>query len=137
LPAAAVEGDVPERSVATVPAIGRAPATSWPLTLPRPVCLLDPPQPVEAIALLPDQPPVAFTWRRKRHPIRNADGPDRVDMPATPNRSLVARADRPGWAHTGRSHAVRIERHAQDMPWGVRRIAQCAIVRVRVSAKAI
>jgi protein ImuB len=40
--------------------------------------LLDPPQPVEAIALLPDQPPVAFTWRRKRHRIRRADGPERV-----------------------------------------------------------
>jgi protein ImuB len=76
--AAAVESDVPERSVAAVPAIGDAPATSWPLTLPRPVRLLDPPQPVEAIALLPDQPPVAFTWRRKRHRVCRADGPERV-----------------------------------------------------------
>ena len=76
--ATVVESDVPERSVAAIPAIGDAPATSWPLTLPRPVRLLDPPQPVEAIALLPDQPPVAFTWRRKRHRIRRADGPERV-----------------------------------------------------------
>jgi protein ImuB len=42
------------------------------------VRLLDPPQPVEAIALLPDQPPVAFTWRRKRHRVCRADGPERV-----------------------------------------------------------
>jgi len=76
--AASVESDVPERSVAAVPAIGDAPATTWPLTLPRPVRLLDPPQPVEAIALLPDQPPVAFTWRRKRHRVCRADGPERV-----------------------------------------------------------
>ena len=76
--ATTVESDVPERSVAAIPAMGDAPATAWPLTLPRPVRLLDPPQLVEAIALLPDQPPVAFTWRRKRHRIRRADGPERV-----------------------------------------------------------
>ena len=76
--AAAVESDVPERSVAAIPAIGRIPATSWPPELPRPVRLLDPPQPVDAIALLPDQPPVAFTWRRHRHRIRHADGPERI-----------------------------------------------------------
>ena len=46
--------------------------------LPRPVRLLDPPQPVDAMALLPDQPPVAFTWRRVRHRVRRADGPERI-----------------------------------------------------------
>jgi len=76
--ATAVESDVPERSVAAIPAVGGVQAMSWPTTLPRPVRLLDPPQPVEAIALLPDQPPVAFTWRRKRHRVRRADGPERI-----------------------------------------------------------
>ena len=76
--ATAIESDVPERSVAAVPAIGGAPATSWPPGTPRPVRLLDPPQPVEAMALLPDQPPVAFTWRGKRHRVRRADGPERI-----------------------------------------------------------
>ncbi len=28
--------------------------------------------------MLPDQPPVAFTWRRRRHRIRRADGPERI-----------------------------------------------------------
>jgi protein ImuB len=51
---------------------------SWPADLPRPVRLLDPPQPVDAMALLPDQPPVAFTWRRVRHRVRRADGPERI-----------------------------------------------------------
>jgi protein ImuB len=51
---------------------------SWPLGLPRPVRLLDPPQPVDAMALLPDNPPVAFTWRRRRHRVRRADGPERI-----------------------------------------------------------
>ena len=50
----------------------------WPEDWPRPVRLLDPPQPVEAMALLPDHPPVAFTWRRVRHRVRHADGPERI-----------------------------------------------------------
>jgi protein ImuB len=53
-------------------------AGGWPPDLPRPVRLLDPPQPIEAMALLPDHPPVAFTWRRVRHRVRHADGPERI-----------------------------------------------------------
>jgi protein ImuB len=73
-----VESDVPERSVRYVPALAAPAETSWPPSLPRPVRLLDPPRPVDAIALLPDQPLVAFTWRRKRHKVRRADGPERI-----------------------------------------------------------
>jgi protein ImuB len=74
-----VESDVPERSVVCVPPLAPVrPAASWPPALPRPVRLFDPPQPVEVIALLPDQPPVAFTWRRRRHRVRRADGPERI-----------------------------------------------------------
>ena len=80
--AAPVESDVPERSVARVaglsPPLSQAVGRSWPVALPRPLRLLTPPQPVQAIALLPDQPPVAFTWRRKRHRVRRADGPERI-----------------------------------------------------------
>jgi protein ImuB len=73
-----VESDVPERSVQRVPALTPPRRQSWPAALPRPVRLLDPPQPVEAMALLPDHPPVAFTWRRIRHRVRRADGPERI-----------------------------------------------------------
>jgi protein ImuB len=85
--AEAVESDVPERSVRRVPALAPRDAprditltrrATWPADLPRPVRLLDPPQPVDAMALLPDQPPVAFTWRRVRHRVRRADGPERI-----------------------------------------------------------
>ncbi|MGA3401449.1 MAG: DNA polymerase Y family protein, partial [Acetobacteraceae bacterium] len=76
--AAAVESDVPERSVRRVPALGPPRRGTWPAYLPRPVRLLDPPQPVDAMALLPDQAPVAFTWRRVRHRVRRADGPERI-----------------------------------------------------------
>ncbi|MBV8889076.1 MAG: DNA polymerase Y family protein [Alphaproteobacteria bacterium] len=45
---------------------------------PRPVRLFEPPQPVEASWLLPDDPPFHFTWRRRRHRITQADGPERI-----------------------------------------------------------
>ena len=80
-----VESDVPERSVRRRPPLD-APArddraiwpVTWPEHLPRPVRLLDPPQPVQALAELPDQPPVSFTWRGCRHRVRHADGPERI-----------------------------------------------------------
>ena len=45
---------------------------------PRPLRLLDPPQPVEALALLPDHPPAQFRWRRLNHRIARAEGPERI-----------------------------------------------------------
>jgi protein ImuB len=74
---APVESDVPERSVRHAPPLPQ-PTGTWPADLPRPVRLLDPPQPIETMALLPDHPPVAFTWRRVRHRVRHADGPERI-----------------------------------------------------------
>jgi protein ImuB len=74
---APVDSIVPERSARRVEARDKA-AGTWPEDLPRPVRLLDPPQPVEAMALLPDHPPMAFTWRRVRHRVRHADGPERI-----------------------------------------------------------
>jgi protein ImuB len=44
----------------------------------RPVRLFDPPQPVEAFWLLPDDPPFRFLWRRRRHRVVRADGPERI-----------------------------------------------------------
>jgi protein ImuB len=74
---APVDSAVPERSVRQVQVQEQTVGT-WPEDLPRPVRLLDPPQPVEAMALLPDHPPMAFTWRRVRHRVRRADGPERI-----------------------------------------------------------
>ena len=75
---APIESDVPERSVQRVPALVQPSGMSWPITLPRPARLLTPPQPVMAIAPLPDHPPAAFTWRKHRHRVRRADGPERI-----------------------------------------------------------
>jgi len=73
-----VESDVPERSVRLVPALARPGGAVWPSHWPAPVRLLHPPQPVEALAALPDGAPAAFTWRRRRHRVRHADGPERI-----------------------------------------------------------
>lgn len=76
--AAMVESDVPERSVCRVPALAPPTGMLWPAGLPRPSRLFNPPQPIEALALLPDHAPAQFTWRRRRHRVRRADGPERV-----------------------------------------------------------
>ncbi|MCQ9156304.1 DNA polymerase Y family protein [Acidomonas methanolica] len=75
---AAVESDIPERSVCRVPALAPDDGTTWPAQWPRPTRLLARPEPVQAMAELPDQPPVFFIWRGIRHRVRCADGPERV-----------------------------------------------------------
>ena len=45
---------------------------------PRPVRLFQPPEPVEAQWVLPDDPPFRFTWRRRQHRVLRADGPERI-----------------------------------------------------------
>ncbi len=71
-----VESDVPERSVQRVPALAPLSGATWPGA--APLRLLNPPCPVDVVSLLPDQPPVVFTWRSRRHRICHADGPERV-----------------------------------------------------------
>lgn len=75
---APVESDVPERSVARVPALSPPAGMNWPPDWPRPGRLLTPPEPIETMALMPDHPPMAFTWRGVRRLIKRADGPERV-----------------------------------------------------------
>jgi protein ImuB len=75
---APVESELPERAVRKVAPLAPGDERTWPTELPRPVQLLAPPEPVEAMALLPDHPPVLFVWRGARHRIRQADGPERV-----------------------------------------------------------
>lgn len=75
---APVASDVPERSVRRIPAMAPDSGASWPSHWPRPSRLLGRPEPIEVIALLPDHPPVTFTWRGTRHRVKRADGPERV-----------------------------------------------------------
>jgi protein ImuB len=73
-----VESAVPERAARRVPALAPSTELTWPEALPRPPRLLNPPEPVVATALLPDHPPAFFVWRRVRHRVVKADGPERI-----------------------------------------------------------
>jgi protein ImuB len=75
---APVASDVPERSVRRVAAAAPTTGDGWPTHWPRPARLLAPPEAIETVALLPDHPPVSFTWRGSRRRVRRADGPERV-----------------------------------------------------------
>jgi protein ImuB len=75
---APVASDVPERSVQRVAAASPDTGGGWPTHWPRPARLLAPPEPIETVALLPDHPPVNFTWRGSRRRVQRADGPERV-----------------------------------------------------------
>ncbi|PWC47901.1 nucleotidyltransferase [Azospirillum sp. TSA6c] len=75
---APVESDVPERSVTRIPALAPPVPAGWPSQWPRPGRLLTPPEPIETLALMPDHPPMAFTWRGVRRLVKRADGPERI-----------------------------------------------------------
>ncbi|MEJ2433328.1 MAG: DNA polymerase Y family protein [Pseudolabrys sp.] len=46
---------------------------------PRPLRLLMRPEPIEALAEVPDGPPLRFRWRRSLHEVVSADGPERIE----------------------------------------------------------
>ncbi len=52
--------------------------SSHPLKPLRPLTLLPFPEPVEATAPVPDDPPLFFRWRRNLHRVALADGPERI-----------------------------------------------------------
>jgi protein ImuB len=70
------ESDVPERSTQFVDALAPEGGTwsdeEWPFRL------LSNPEHIDVMALLPDHPPVAFTWRGKRRRVIWGNGPQRV-----------------------------------------------------------
>ncbi|MGO8149664.1 DNA polymerase Y family protein [Rhizobium leguminosarum] len=75
---APVASDVPERSVQRISPVADEDGQNWPMIWPRPVRLVDRPELIEVMALLPDHPPVWFTWRGKRRRVKRADGPERI-----------------------------------------------------------
>jgi hypothetical protein len=46
----------------------------------RPIRLFERPEPIDAIAAVPDGPPVQFIWRRVRYVVAHAEGPERIEM---------------------------------------------------------
>ncbi|MBP2301457.1 Y-family DNA polymerase [Azospirillum picis] len=77
------ESWLPERSVAPARPLDRlsGPAVppAWPADRLRPLRLLTPPEPVDATAPVPDDPPLQFLWRGVRHRVLRAEGPERVE----------------------------------------------------------
>ena len=73
-----VDSWIPERAERWRPALGRLPAAPVGTDGRRPLLLLDPPEPVEAIAELPNGAPARFTWRRIPRRVTRADGPERL-----------------------------------------------------------
>jgi protein ImuB len=88
--AAVYESHVPERAVAYVSPLATAltpvltktdaktDSPAWDPEKPRPVRLFDKPQPVEAFAVAPDDPPSFFKWQGRIHNILRAEGPERI-----------------------------------------------------------
>ncbi|HUC64541.1 MAG TPA: DUF6504 family protein [Stellaceae bacterium] len=71
------ESHVPERAQRFAPLF--APAEGmWRSDRPRPIRLLPRPEPIEAMAPVPDDPPISFRWRRLQHRVCRADGPERI-----------------------------------------------------------
>src|SRR5262249_14782354 len=68
----------PERAQIPVPVFAERGTATWRRGKARPPALLPRPEPIEAVALLPDSPPSQFQWRRRLHRVRRAEGPERI-----------------------------------------------------------
>jgi len=72
------ESHIPERAVRRLPPLAESPRLHWPKASQRPIRLLPHPEPIEAVAPIPDDPPVQFRWRHVLHRVRAAEGPERI-----------------------------------------------------------
>ena len=70
--------DIPERAVKRLPPGSVDTGSSRNACYRRPQRLYRQPEPIMALAGLPDHPPRAFTWRGQRYGVACADGPERV-----------------------------------------------------------
>lgn len=77
------QSHLPERGSAFLPVL-EAEEAGMPAPVPhpcrafRPIRLFRAPEPVEAVAEVPEGPPVHFRWRRSFHRVRRAEGPERL-----------------------------------------------------------
>jgi protein ImuB len=77
---------IPEFAVAAVPAqlachdVAVAPLEQDSLAPVRPLRLFSRPEPIDAVAEVPDGPPVRFRWRHVLHEVTAAEGPERIAM---------------------------------------------------------
>ena len=76
--AVSVPTDIPERAVKRMPPTSVEVGSTRNASFRRPQRMYRKPEPILALAGLPDHPPRAFTWRGQRHSVARADGPERV-----------------------------------------------------------
>ena len=69
---------VPERAVKRRAPFAPAAGGDWVKNRPRPVRLFARPEPVEAAAPIPDDPPIFFRWRGRLRRVKRAEGPERI-----------------------------------------------------------
>lgn len=69
----------PERSIRPATSYDEQPAIPWPIGEPRPIYLLPEPEPIRVSAPVPDYPPMVFVYKGKRHKVKKADGPERIE----------------------------------------------------------
>ncbi len=84
----AQDSHIPEIAAAAVPAQTAPTDPGWQAfrhfraeaeLAPRPLRLLTRPEPIEAVAEVPDGPPLRFRWRRALHEVIAAEGPERIE----------------------------------------------------------
>jgi protein ImuB len=68
----------PERAIRRRPPLSAPEGEDWDPERPRPLRLFRRPEPIEAMAPVPDDPPVFFRWRGAPHRVRRAEGPERL-----------------------------------------------------------
>lgn len=80
--AEAFPSHAPERAVRRRPPLSSLPSplqeAGWDPDRPRPLRIFRRPEPVEATAPTPDDPPMLFRWRGRVHRVRRAEGPERL-----------------------------------------------------------
>lgn len=91
-----VDSHIPERAVVMTPAFtqntkARAGA-DWIADQPRPIRLLPCPEIIDVVAPVPDDPPLAFRWRKVSHRVARSEGPERIS---------------PEWWQQKESHQIR------------------------------
>ncbi len=70
-----VPAHVARRALAVMPAIEQET-----LSAARPLRLFARPEPIDALAEVPDGPPVRFSWRHVTHQVAQTEGPERIAM---------------------------------------------------------
>ena len=103
-----IEAHLPEQAEAAAPAAlgearlrGEEPETVVAGALARPLRLFAHPEPIEALAEVPDGPPLRFRWRRVLHNVAAIEGPERIAAPwwrrgAMPTRDYFRAEDTEG-----------------------------------------